>query len=63
MAQQLLSLCSRTQELQLLRTCATTTEARAPLSLCFKTREVSAMRSLCTATRKCHHSPQLEKSP
>ena len=50
--QQLLTLCSRALELQLLSSCAATAEACTPSSLCSTTTEVTAMRSRCTATRQ-----------
>ena len=48
---QLLSLCSRARELQLLSLCAATTEARVPYSLCFATGEATVSSSSCTAVR------------
>ena len=48
---QLLSLCSRTWEPQLLRPHARTAEACRLKSLCFLTREATALRSLCTTSR------------
>ena len=51
---QLLSLCSRAQEPQLLKpTC---------LELCSATRELTAMRSRCTEMKSSPCSPQLEKA-
>ena len=49
---QLLSLCSRAWEPQLLGPRATATEACAPWSLCPVTGEAAAVRSLCTTTRE-----------
>ena len=49
---QLLSLCSRAQEPQLLSPRATVTEAQVPWGLCSATREATAMKSLHTATRE-----------
>ena len=60
---QLLRLCSRAREPQLLSSCAVTTEACAPQSLCSATGEAIAMRSLSTATRAQLPLAQLEKSP
>ena len=45
---QLLSLCSRAWELQLLSPRAAITEGHTPLSPCSATREATAMRSPCT---------------
>ena len=60
-APQLLSLCSRVSEPQLLSLRATTTEARTPRA-CGRQREATAVRSLCTATKSSPDSPQLEKA-
>ena len=60
---QLLSLCSRIQELKLLSPRATNTEAHSPESPCSTTREATAVRSWCTTLERNPHSPQLEKSP
>ena len=49
---QLLSLCSRAREPQLLSPCAATTEACALWSLCSATREATAVRSPHTTTRE-----------
>ena len=49
---QLLSLWSRTGELQFLSPRAGTTEAHTSQSLCFATREATAMGSPCTETRE-----------
>ena len=61
-APQLLSLCSRAREPQLLSPSATTTEICAPKSPCSATREATAMRSPRTTTKSSPCSPQLEKA-
>ena len=48
---QLLSLCSRAHEPQLLSPRATTTEAQAPRARALQQREATAMRSQHTATK------------
>ena len=58
---QLLNLCSRAREPQLLSPCATTTEARAPRARAPQ-REATAMRSPRTAEKSSPRSPQPEKS-
>ena len=60
---QLLSLCSRAQEPQLLSPCATATEAIRPQSPCSETREAITERNLSAATRNSPYFLQLEKSP
>ena len=60
-APQLLSLCSRAGEPQLLSRRAATTEARAPRARAPQ-REATAMRSPCTATKSSPRSRQLEKA-
>ena len=50
--QQLLTLCSRALELQLLSSCAATAEAHKPWSPCSLTRAATPRRSLHTATRE-----------
>ena len=59
---QLLSLCSRAWDLQLLSPCAATTEDSVPQSPRSAVREATAMRSLCTVTKDKPYLPQLEKS-
>jgi len=60
---QLLSLCSRAQEPQLLSPCVTATEAIRPQSPCSETREAITERNLSAATRNSPYFLQLEKSP
>ena len=59
---QLLSLCSRAHEPQLLSPHATTTEAHVPRACALQQREATAMRSLRTATKSSPCSLQLEKA-
>ena len=59
---QLLSLCSRPQEPQLLSPCAAIIEAQAPQSPCSTTRETTATRSLHTIMKSSPYLPQLEKA-
>ena len=58
---QLLSLCSRAREPQLLSPRATTTEARVPRAYAPQ-REATTMRSPRTAMKSSPHSPQTEKA-
>ena len=60
-APQLLSLCFRAHEPQLLSLRATTTEAHEPRVHVLQ-REATAMRSPCTATKSNPHLLQLEKA-
>ena len=60
-ATQLLRLCSRAREPQLLSPRTTTTEARAPRAHAPQ-REATAMTSPCTATKSSPRSLQLEKT-
>ena len=59
---QLLSLCSRAWEPQLLSPCAATTEARTSWSLCSTTREDTAMRSPHITRKSSPCSLKLEKT-
>ena len=59
---QLLSLCSRAREPQLLSPCATTTEAHVPRAHATQQRQATTMRSLRTAMKSSPCSLQLEKA-
>ena len=59
---QLLSLCSRAREPQLLSPCATTTAPLVPKASAPQQREATAMRSPRTTTKSSPYSPQLEKA-
>ena len=61
-APQLLSLCSRAREPQLLSPRATTAEARAPRACAPRQKEATAMRSQCTTRKSSPRSLQLEKA-
>ena len=62
-APQLLSLCSRAQELQLLSPRAAAPEVCTSQSPCSETREATVMGSPGTRTRQQPRFPQLQKSP
>ena len=59
---QILSLCLRPWEPQLLSSCAATTEGHTPWNLCSTTREDTAMRSPHTTRKSSPHSLKLEKT-
>ena len=59
---QLLSLCSRARDPQLLSPRATTTEAHTPGAHAPQQREATTMRSPPTTTKSSTRSPQLEKA-
>ena len=59
---QLLTLCSRAREPQLLSPGAATTEANAPRARALQQREATAMRSPRTTTKSSPGSAQLEKA-
>ena len=61
-ASQLLKLCSKAREPQLLSPHAAATETRVSYSPCSTTREATAMRNLSTAAKSSPWSLQLEKA-